>query len=380
MKIKNIPLSRPSITEKEIKQVTEVLMSGHLTTGLKVTEFEENMSNYLGKGIYSAGLNSCTAGLYLSLLACGVGEGDEVIVPTWTFAATAHVVYWTGAKPVLCDVKEDSLNLDETLLERLVTPKTKVIIPVHFAGFPCEMDSIMTLARNHNLYVIEDAAHAIGTKYKGKNIGAIGDATVFSFYATKNLACGEGGMVVSKNKKLIQQVKKTLYFGINKEAYKKHEGKGRWFYDIESMGYKFNLDNIHAAIGLSQLEKLDPMNERRRYIAHLYKDGLDKRIVLPKDSKEHLHSYHLFYIRVDKSIISRDELALKLQEKNIGSSVHFIPLHKHSFYQKRFSKQQFPVADRIHDEVLSIPMFPDMSNEDVAYVIENINGILRKAL
>jgi len=240
------------------------------------------------------------------------------------------------------------------------------------------MDKIIDFANRHNLIVIDDAAHAIGTKYKDKKIGNFGDATVFSFYANKNLACGEGGMVVSKNKELIEKIRKLSYFGINKQAFNRYEKLGSWYYEIEELGYKYNMDSIHAAIGLAQLKKLDEMNERRRSIAKLYKDGLDKRIKLTEDNQTNYHVYHLFAILVDKEIIDRDELIKKLKERNIGTSVHFIPLHKHPYYRTIFDKRGFLIADKVYEKIVSLPIFPGMSDDDVRYVIEKINDILKR--
>jgi len=372
-----LPLARPYITDSEINAVSEVLRSGQLTTGIKVAEFEEGLCQYLGEGIHGVGLSSCTAGLFLALLASEIGRGDDVIIPTWTFAATGHVVLWAGARPILCDVDEGSLNIDTQQLEGLITSKTKAIIPVHYAGYPCEMDKIREIAKRHSLLVIEDAAHAMGTKYKGAKIGTMGEIGAFSFYATKNLACGEGGMAVSRDKKLIEKIRKISYFGINKEV-SRHPVKHNWYYEIEEMGYKFNMDNMHAAIGLVQLKKLDEINQRRRNIAALYKGHLDKRIRFTDDSNEHYHTYHLFPIRIAKRIIERNDFINHLKKRNIQTSVHFIPLHKHPFYKDRIEKKRFPVADRAYEEIVSIPMFATMSEEDIFYVVENINHILKK--
>jgi dTDP-4-amino-4,6-dideoxygalactose transaminase len=271
-----LPVSRPHVTEDEVTAVSQVLRSGWWTTGPKIAEFEKEMAAFLNEDseMFTVALSSCTAGLYLSLLALGIGPGDEVIVPTMTFAATAQVVDWIGAKLILCDIEEDTLNIDVAKAESLITKKTKAIMPVHMAGYPCDMDAIGKLAKKYGLKVIEDAAHAIGTEYKGKKIGNFSDLTVFSFYATKNLAMGEGGMVVSKDKALIERIRKLSYFGINKEAFKRYDKSGSWFYDIEELGYKYNLDDLHGAIGLVQLRKLNAMNKRRREIAALYRQRL----------------------------------------------------------------------------------------------------------
>ena len=363
-----IPLAKPFLGKEEKKAVLEVLDSGMLTTGKQTFEFEEKFSNYLGEGLFCAGLNSATNALFLSLLALGVKAGDEVIVPTWTFASTAQVVEWIGAKLVLCDVDENTLNIDINYLEKLITKKTKAIIVVHIAGYPCEMDKILEIAKKHNLKVIEDAAHAIGTKYNGTKIGNHSDAVCFSFYATKNLAMGEGGAVVSKNKDMIEKIKKLSYLGIDKDAFKRYEKKGNWYYDIASLGYKANLDNIHSAIGLVQLKKIDKMNKRRNEIANYYYQNLKGEF--NKYDTKHYHSYHLFMIRVK----NRDEFMEKLKNKNIGTSVHFRPLHQHSFYKNRFSG--FNVADRIYKQIVSIPLYPSLRDNEVEYVTETINRIL----
>ena len=373
---KFIPLARPDIGEDEIELVVETIKSGWLTTGPKVTEFESVLSEYLkyDDEIYSLGLNSCTSALFLALVALGVKEDDEVIVPTWTFAATAQVVDWIGAQVVLCDIEEDTLNIDVKKAEKLITNKTKAIIPVHIAGYPCDMKAIGTLANKYNLKVVEDAAHAIGTSYKDKKIGNFSDITCFSFYATKNLAMGEGGAAVSKDKELIEKMRKLSYFGINKEAFKRYEKAGRWFYDIEEIGYKANLDSIHAALGIVQLKKLDSMNQRRREIAKYYMDNLSEKLSFNKDSNEHYHTFHLFPIRLPQDI-KRDDFIEELKENNIGCSVHFIPLHLHTFYKNR-STNEFDVANKVFEKILSIPMCSAMSDDEVEYVVKTINKIL----
>jgi dTDP-4-amino-4,6-dideoxygalactose transaminase len=306
-------------------------------------------------------------------LALGITKDDEVIVPTLTFAATAQVVEWIGATLKLCDINKNTLNIDTKHLKTLITPKTKAIIVVHIAGYPCEMDEILNIAKEHHLKVIEDSAHAIGTKYNNKKIGNFSDITCFSFYATKNLAMGEGGAAVSKDKDLIQKIRKLSYFGIDKEAFKRYDKKGTWFYDITSLGYKCNLDSLHATLGLSQLKKLDSMNQRRREIAMLYRKNL-KNVGFFEDNQNHYHSYHLFEIILPKNV-NRDEFILQTKEKNIGCSVHFIPLHLHSFYKNRFEYNSFVNANEIYPQIVSIPMYPGLSDDEVWYVIEKINEV-----
>lgn len=370
-------MAKPYISDDELNAAHEVLKSGWWTTGPKVTEFETSLCTYLSEkdDLYAVGLNSCTAALHLALLACDIKEGDEVIVPTWTFAATAHVVEWVGAKVVLCDIEGSSLNIDLKKAEKLITDKTKAIMPVHIAGFPCDMESISALAKKYGLKVIEDAAHAIGTEYKGTKIGNFSDVTCFSFYATKNLAMGEGGAAVSKDKEIIEKIRKLGYFGINKEAFKRYEKSGNWRYDIETMGYKNNLDSVHAAIGIEQLKKLDMLNNRRREIAATYKEKLSRKLEFTADSAEHHHTYHLFPILLPVSI-NRDDFMNAMKEENIGTSVHFIPLHLHSYYASKLEGAKFKIADDIFQRIVSIPMFPSMNDEDIIYVIHKINTYL----
>ncbi|MGA1823502.1 MAG: DegT/DnrJ/EryC1/StrS family aminotransferase [bacterium] len=377
-----LPLARPDSTEDEINNVVEVIKSGWWTTGPKVTEFENTFSDYLchNQPLYTVGLNSCTAALHLSLLALGIKPGDEVIVPTWTFASTAQVVEWIGAIPVLCDIDEKTLNIDVEQAELLITSKTRALIPVHIAGYPCDMDSIKRLATKFNLKVIEDAAHAIGTKYRGVKIGNYSDITCFSFYATKNLAMGEGGAAVSRDPDVIEKVRKLSYFGINKEAFKRYLKSGTWIYDIEEIGYKNNLDSLHAAIGLAQLRRIDIMNQRRRDIAQKYREALSDTLILPVDDQTNYHTYHLFIIRIPEKYILRDNMVMELKKRNIGTNVHFIPLHMHSYYKNKYKNNRFNVADKLFKEVLSIPMFPSMTDDDVEYVSSHINTIMENRL
>ncbi len=372
-----LPLSKPHITEDEKKAVSEVIDSGWWTTGPKVVEFENCLGQYLNEKdpLHCVALDSCTSALYLSLLALGIGEGDEVIVPTWTFAATAHAVQWVGAKLILCDIDKDTLNIDIKKSEALITPNTKAIIPVHIGGYPCDMNGIAELASKYKLKVIEDAAHAIGTKYNNIKIGNFSDTTCFSFYATKNLAMGEGGAAVSPNPEIIERIRKLGYFGINKQAFNRYGKSGSAYYDIEELGHKANLSSLHGAIGLVQLGKLDWMNNKRREMAQVYKEKLSTKLTFTHDSMDHYHSYHLFPI-ILPSGVERDSFMDSLKERNIGTSIHFIPLHLHSYYQKQFRMDDFPVANERFERILSIPLFPSMTHEDICYVVDQINGLL----
>jgi len=378
-----IPLAKPTIEENEIEEVVKVLRSGWLTTGPKVAEFEKNMQKYLGckKAI---GLSSCTGGLHIALAALGIKQGDEVIVPTYTFAATAHVVAWLGAKPVLVDVEKDTFNIDPKKIEEAITDKTKAIIPVHFAGHSCDMDKIMAIAEKHNLYIIEDAAHAIGTDYKGKKIGNFGNATAFSFYATKTITTAEGGMIVTNDEELGKKLKRYSYFGVDKDAFNRYADKGNWYYEVIELGYKYNMDNIPGALGVEQLKKLESFIEKRRKLASLY-TGLLKGvpgIIVPLEKEYTRHSYHLYPILLDIENINmtRAEFIDKLKEYKIGASVHFIPLHLHPYYQKTYDykKGDFPTAEYLFDREVSLPLYPRLSEEDVRYVVQSIKEILSK--
>jgi len=372
-----LPLGKPDVSAQELAAAGEVLSSGWWTTGPKVTEFEQAIAAYLGDpDLACVGLNSATAGLHLGLLALGIGPGDEVIVPTWTFVATAHVVEWVGAKLVLCDSEADSLNIDLEKAEKLVTRRTKAIMPVHLFGYPCDMDRLAAFAAKHKLKVIEDAAHAIGSCYRGRKIGTFSDVTVFSFYATKTLAMGEGGLAVAKDPVVGEKIRKKSYFGVNKSAFKRYEKTGSWFYDVEELGYKYNLDSVHAAIGLVQLRRLESMIEKRRALAAYYRKNLPAAIRPTADSPEHRHSYHLFPVRVPASVIPRDRLCEELKKRNVGTSVHFIPLHRHSYFRGRFPQGDFPVADQAFEEILSLPMFSAMTLDDAAYVVGCIKEII----
>ena len=385
MKIRDkfLPLANPTIEEDEIKEVVDVLRSGWLTTGPKVAEFEENMQKYLGCK-KAVGLSSCTGGLHIALAALGIKKGDEVIVPTYTFAASAHVVAWLGAKPVLVDVEKDTFNIDPKKIEDAITDKTKAIIPIHFAGHSCDIDKIMAIAKKHNLHVIEDAAHAIGTDYKGKKIGNFGNVTAFSFYATKTITTAEGGMLVTNDEELGKKLKRYSYFGVDKDTFNRYADKGNWYYEIIELGYKYNMDNIQGALGVEQLKKLESFIEKRRKLANLY-TGLLKGvpgIITPEEKEYTRHSYHLYPILLDIDClnISRGEFIDKLKEYKIGSSVHFIPLHLHSHYQKTYGykKGDFPTAEYLFEREISLPLYPEMSEEDVRYVAEAIKEIVGK--
>lgn len=366
----NIPFHKTHIGKEEIESVVEALKSGWITMGPKVIEFEKKFKEYLGVD-YAVSVNSATSALHLALKAVGVQAGDEVIIPTNTFIATAEVVTYFNAIPVLCDIEETTHNMDVKKIESLITDKTKAIIPVHFAGQPCDMEEISSIAKKHNLYVIEDAAHAFPSKYKEHYIGQLSDITCFSFYATKTLATGEGGMATTSNSEFAKSMKINRLHGISRDAWDRYTTKGSWFYQVVDNGFKYNMTDMNAALGLSQLKKSDLFNDQRKEIANRYmeafsKAGIQTTVVKPNRST----SWHLFVIKVN----NRNEFIEQFKSENIGCSVHFIPVHMHPYYQDTYNykKDDYPIANSVFEKSVSLPIFPEMTDEEVSYVIEKV--------
>jgi dTDP-4-amino-4,6-dideoxygalactose transaminase len=334
-----LPFHVPDIGEDEIQGVVDTLRSGWLTTGPKTKQFEEDFARYVGSR-YAVAVNSCTAALHLALEAVGVTAGDEVILPTMTFAATAEVVRYLNATPVLVDCREDTLNIDPEQIEKVVTSKTKAIIPVHFAGHPCEMETILEIAKTHKLTVIEDAAHALPTRVQGKMVGAIGDISCFSFYATKTITTGEGGMATTENREWAERMRMMSLHGISKDAWKRYTAEGSWYYEILAPGYKYNLTDIAAAIGIQQLKKCDAFWRRRQQYAALYREAFTDipGIIIPPMVEDGQHAWHLYVIQLqlERLRIDRNTFIEILKQQNIGTSVHFIPLHLHPYYRDSF--------------------------------------------
>ena len=364
-----IPFHKPHITQKEIDNVIDIMRSGWLTMGPKTIEFEIAFKKYIGSQ-FSISVNSATAALHLALNAVGIKKNDEVILPTNTFIATAEAVVYIGAKPILCDIEANYHNIDINLIESLITPKTKAIIPVHFGGHSCEMDEIIRIAKQYNLKIIEDAAHALPSLYKNKKIGTFSDAVCFSFYATKTLSTGEGGMVTTNNKKIAKKVSLQRLHGINGDAWKRYERNNDWYYEVIDLGYKYNTTDIQSAIGLVQLEKLEWMRDERKMIAEKYKNAFAGKLNFINEDNNNESSWHLFVIKIG----NRDELHQKLKEKGISTSVHFIPIHKHPYYKKRFSfnNRDYPVANRVFEQSLSLPIYPGLGEMEVEYIIKYV--------
>ena len=374
-----LPFHLPLIGEEEIASVVETLRSGWLTTGTKVKQLEEDFKVKVGAR-HAVALNSCTAALHLALEAIGVEAGDEVIVPTMTFAATGEVVTYLRAKPILIDCRPDDLNLDVDQIERLITPKTKAIIPVHFAGHPCEMNRLMEIARAYNLKVIEDAAHALPACYEGVMVGAIGDITCFSFYATKTITTGEGGMATTQNEEWAERMRLMSLHGISRNAWNRYRADGSWRYDICQAGHKYNLTDLAASLGVEQLKKCEQFSKVREHYAELYNLGFQD---LPEVIRPSVHhAWHLYVIQLDTDQlrIGRNEFIEILKQYKIGTSVHFIPLHLHPYYQRTYGYRasNCPVAKSCFERIISLPIYPKMTEADIDYVIEVVREVIRK--
>ena len=376
-----IPFSRPWIDETEIEAVSQVLASKWISTGARVCEFERAFAEYLGVK-HAIAVSSCTAALHLSLVVTGIGAEDEVITTPYTFTATAEAIRYVGAKPVFVDICPETLNIDVTKIEQAITPRTKAIMPVHIAGLPCDMDALRQICQTHNLVLIDDAAHAIPTKYKGQYIGTLGDLSAFSFYANKNITTGEGGMITTNNDTFAEPLRTMRLHGIDKDAWARQSRRSIWRYDITTEGYKYNMTDIQAAMGLCQLMKLNKLHERRQNFAHIYQTELAKvsqisTPFVPDDSSE--HAWHLYIIQLNTG--DRDEFVEALREENIECSVHYIPLHLFEFYQKQYgySVGDFPRAEEAFERVVSLPLYPGLTESDVHLVVDTIRSVLRSS-
>ena len=377
-----LPFALPSIGEEEIAEVVDTLRSGWLTVGPKTKAFEEAFAGYVGAP-YAVAVNSCTAALHLALLGFHIGPGDEVITTPLTFAATANTIMMTGARPVFVDIDEATYNIDPALIEEAVTKRTKAIIPVHYGGLPADMDPIMKIAERYDLRVIEDAAHAAGAHYGDRRIGNVSEATCFSFYVTKTMTTGEGGMITTPHKDLADRLRMLSLHGLSRDAWNRYSQKGSWYYEIVDLGYKYNMTDLQASIGIHQLKQVDRFTARRRAMAVRYDEafaGMPEIILPPHDGAKSEHIYHLYTIRLalDRLAITRDRFIEALRAENIGTSVHFIPLHLHPFYRKEFDfkKGQFPKTEALFGQIVSLPIFPKMTDQDVADVVSAVQKII----
>jgi len=370
-----------SFGKEEINEVVDTLKSGWITTGPKTQKFEKILKSYVGPK-HIVPVNSCTAGLHLSLIAAGVGRGDEVITTPFTFAATANVILHVGAKPIFVDIQKDTYNIDPNLVEKAISKRTKVIIPVHYGGHPCDMEEILKIAKHYDLSVIEDAAHAIGAKYRGKNIGTIGDYAVFSFYATKNITTAEGGAVCLKDDSAEEKIRMMSLHGMNRDAWKRYSKQGYWYYEIKYPGFKYNMTDIQASMGIHQIKKLEGFIEKREKIAKFYDSNFKnmKEITIPTVKKYVRHARHLYSIllNLERLKINRNQFFIALDAENIGTSVHFIPVHLHPYYRDKFGfkRGDFPNAEYVYDRIISLPMNPVMTDEDAKDVVKAVKKII----
>jgi dTDP-4-amino-4,6-dideoxygalactose transaminase len=376
-----LPYNQPSIDEAEVEAVAETLRSGWITTGPRTQEFERRFAEYTAAA-HAVALSSATAGLHLALIAASVGPGDEVILPVYTFAACAHVVVHLGATPVFVDVSPDDLNIDPEAVERAITTRTRALMAVHFAGQPCRMDALLALARAHGLFLLEDAAHAVGACYRGQPVGSIGDATAFSFYATKNLTTGEGGMLTTDRDDVAESARLYALHGMSRDAWRRYRRGGSWYYEVVAPGYKYNMSDIQAAIGLVQLARLDERNARRATLARRLSDGLAgcEAIETPVTRPEVEHAWHLYTVRLREGAltIDRDRFIEELEARGIGTSVHFIPLHLHPYYREHAGAGAFPVAESAYARLISLPLYPRMTDADADRVAEAVHDVARQ--
>ena len=377
-----LPFHQPLIGPEELREIRETLDSGWLTTGPRTRRFEEAFRAYIGCG-YAVGVSSCTAALHLALLALGIGEGDEVITSPMTFPATANVIIHVRATPVFVDVERETLNLDTSQIADKITPRTRAILPVHFAGHPCEMDEILRLAKSHSLAVVEDAAHAIESAYRESKVGAIGTVTAFSFYATKNLTTGEGGMLTTNDEAFAERARILSLHGLSKDAWQRY-GPGQ-FQHWEALlpGYKYNMFDLQAALGLHQLERVEGWLEVRRKYAEMYTEAFaDLPGVQPLGIRPHVrHAHHLYVILIHPECLTadRDQILLALQAEGIGVGVHFRSLHLHAYYREHFGfrPDDFAVARWASERVLSLPLYPRMTEQDVDDVIRAVFKVVQ---
>lgn len=378
-----IPYARPSIGDAEIAEVEACLRSGWLSTGPRALRFEEELARHLGVR-HALGASSGTAALHLAVLAAGIGAGDEVITTPMTWVSTANVVLHAGARPVFVDVEPGTLNIDPARVAEAVTPRTRALLPVHFAGQPCDQDALRALADAHRLALIEDAAHALGATHRGRPIGTFGDATMFSFHPAKNLTTGEGGALVTDSDEIAARARRLRFHGIDQTAESRFGGRGAGAYDVVEAGFKYNFTDLQAAIGLVQLGRLGAMNARRRALAELYLEQLaEVPFVSPLERAPYPHTsaWHLMVVRLEVEALSatRDQVVAELKERGVAPGLHFVPLHLQTLYRPMVDDPaRLAVATDAFERILSLPLYPDMTDEDVTMVVETLAGILRR--
>jgi dTDP-4-amino-4,6-dideoxygalactose transaminase len=380
---RTVPFFRPSIGQAEIDAVTNCMKSGWLTTGPHARAFEQEFSALMGEGVAAISVNSATAAMHLGLDALGVGPGDEVIVPSLTFTATAEVVRYMGATPVFVDVDRRTLCIDPALIEAAITPRTKMIMPVHFAGHPCDMTAICAIAQAHGLKVLDDAAHALPCRHDGALIGgtnSLADATAFSFYANKTMTTGEGGMLTTRDPEVAQRARVMRLHGIDRDVYNRFSDiRASWIYDVIAPGYKYNLTDMAAALGRVQLARIDEFQDKRSALAARYREAFDDLPVIlpPAVGEGDLHSWHLYLLQLtDAAPLTQSGFIEALKEAGVGTSVHYRPLHQMTYWASLGSTRAFPNCDEYFSRCVSIPHFMDMREEEQSYVIDTIRALL----
>ncbi len=374
-----LPFFKPSVGETEIAAVSDVLRTGWLTYGPRVREFGAACAEYLDVPC-AVPVSSCSAGLFLGLKALGVKAGDEVILPALTFVSTLTAILHCGAKPVLADMDPTNLGLAPESFAAAITDRTRAVIPVHLAGHPCRIQEIVAIAGQHGIKVLEDAAHSFGAAVGGQRLGGFGDATVFSFYATKCITSGDGGLVTTRNEEVAKKLELLSFHGMDGNAWQRYGDRGRWYYEIVAIGYKLHLGDPAAALGLVQLSRADEFLDRRTEIVKRFNSALADLagVTIPVEAPEVTHAWHLYILRVDPAIVpgGRDGVIADLAAANIGTSVHFIPLHHHPAFQElaQNSAQPLHETDRYYAEAVSLPLYPAMSDQDVADVIAAVKS------
>ena len=380
--MKHIPFHKAYIGKEEIKNVVDAVKSGWHTMGPKTIEFEQRFSAYT-KAKYAISVNSCTAALHLALEAIGLKAGDEVLVPAITFTASAEVVCYFKAKPVLVDVKRDTMEIDPSQIEAKITKKTKVIMTVDFGGQPADYNEIRKIAKKHKLFIIADAAHTLPSAYKGKKVGTLADITCFSFYATKTLDTGEGGMITTDNAAWASRMKVMRLHGMNKDAWKRYSKEGSWFYEVVAPGFKYNTTDINAALGLAQLDRLEWMASKREEVAKYYYKAFENtpEIITPTIEADRQTSWHLYVIKLDleKLKIDRNRFIQELSSRGVSTSVHFIPLYRHPFYRDHFklSVKSFPDSEWLFERIFSLPIYPGLTKLQLKHIASSVKEIVK---
>lgn len=376
-----LPYARQWIGEEEIEKVTQVLRSEWITQGPVTREFEREFARAVGAR-FAIAVNSGTAALHVALAAVGIGPEDQVITSPFTFAATSNAVLYLNGIPKFADIESRTYNVDPGRVEEQISPKTRVLLPVHYAGQPCNMDRLVALSRKYNLPLVEDAAHALGATYRGKKIGSIGRATIFSFHPVKHITTGEGGMVVTDDEGIAERAYMIRTHGIDKDASKRFEKEGNWFYQMITLGYRYNMTEMQAALGLCQLERLDLFLKRRREIAEHYQAAFQEmqEVVTPYVEPDSEHAWHLYTLQVrpERLRVDRDRILSALRAENIGANLHYIPVHLHPYYRQNLNTREgdHPVAEGVFQRILTIPLFPKMTDHDVDDVIHALKKVI----